>query len=89
MQHRDFDTGIIIVILDRFEKQRLPWMLDMQRKMELGVPLNDIDIEFLSSALDDIRNFMPYMERNPEFKPLLAKVIHYYKLITDKALTIE
>lgn len=89
MEPHDSDIGVILVVLDRFERQRLPWLSDMQQKMDHGEPLNEFDIEYLSEALEDIRYFIPYMERNPEYKPLFARVIHYYKLITDRALTVE
>ncbi len=80
------DTGILQVILQRLEEQRLPRMTDIKNNLDQGISLNEFDIEYLSEALHDARMLIPYLERHPEYEPLFAKVIHFYKLITDEAL---
>ncbi len=89
MNTKDSDTGIILVLIERFEKQRLPWLIDMQLKLDQGHLLNDIDIEYLSQALHDARLLLPYLDRHPEYEPLFAKVMHYYKSIAEQALANE
>ncbi len=83
------DTGIIQVILQRFEQQRLPRMVEIKENLDQGISLSEFDIEYLSTALHDAKFILPYLERHPEYEPLLAKVFHFYKLITDQALADE
>ena len=83
------DTAIIQVVLDRFEKQRLPRITEIKEKAENGEILNEFEIEFLSEALHDARNLLPVLDRHPEYEPLLSQVIHYYKMVTDRALENE
>jgi len=83
------DTGIILVTLERFEKIRLPRINEIKEKLDHGDTLNEFNIEFLSEALHDTRELLPFLDRHPEYVPLISKVIHYYKTITDEALSNE
>lgn len=89
MNHSLNDTGIILVILDRFERQRLPRIIKIKQSLDDGNCLSVLEIEHLSEALNDARILLPYLDRHQEYKPLFAKVIHYYKIVTDKALANE
>jgi hypothetical protein len=83
------DTGIIQVILERFEKQRLPRMIEIKQRLDDGNTINEFELEYLSEAVHDARALLPFLERNPEYEPLLSRVFHYYKIITDEALGNE
>ncbi len=83
------DAGIIQVILDRFEKQRLPRMSEIKQRLDQGNKLNEFEIEYLSEAMHDARALLPFIERHPEYEPLLSRVFHFYKIITDEALDNE
>jgi len=83
------DTGIIQVILERFEKQRLPRMIEIKERLDQGITLNEFELEYLSEAVHDARALLPFLERHPEYESLLSRVFHYYKIITDEALGNE
>ncbi len=83
------DTGIILVVLERSEKQRLPRFMGIKLKFDQGKTINEFDIEYISEAMHDARMLFPYMDRHPEYKPLIARVIHYYKLVIDDAVANE
>jgi len=89
MNQEDDDIGIMMVVIHRFETQSLPRMIEIKQKLDQGGLLNDTDIEFLDRTVHNAKLLFPYLERHPEYEPLFAKVMHYYKTITDMALANE
>ena len=89
MNDSTMDTGLIEVLLERLEKQRLPRLLAIKEKVDGGHSLDDFDVDFLEKAMADARSFIPVIDRHPEYQPLAAKVMELYKTITEKALEIE
>jgi len=89
MTDLDMDLGLIEVMLERLEKQRLPRLLDIQKKVDKGTSLNSLDIDFLENVMKDASKLIPLIDRVPECQTLAAKVIALYKDITEKALQIE
>jgi hypothetical protein len=89
MSESSKDTGIISVILQRLDTQRLPRALALKAKVDKGELLNDFDIEFLEEAFADANRIISLIERHPEYQTLEASVIHLYKEIMDKAMSNE
>ena len=83
------DTGLIEVLLERLEKQRLPRLLAIEEKVDAGESLLDEDLDFLESAIVDARKAIPLIDRHPEHQALAAQVMELYKTISDKALQSE
>jgi len=83
------DEGVITVLLQRLEQQRLPRLLDFKEKVENGEQLNDFDIEYLSEVLADAEKVGPLVERHPEYADMVTKMVSLYKEITEKALENE
>ncbi|TNF98207.1 MAG: hypothetical protein EP297_08695 [Gammaproteobacteria bacterium] len=83
------DEGVIAALLERFEKYRLPRMLAIKEKVDNGGLLDEPDIEFLKRALDDSSQVQKLVERNPEYKDLVAQAGQIYADITAKALENE
>jgi len=83
------DAGIIQVLAERLETQRLPRALSIKEKVDRGEPLIDLDIDFLGELFQDAQQIQPLLDRHPEWQSLAAQVIHLYKEITDKALENE
>lgn len=83
------DLGVITVVLERLNKQRLPRAMSLKAKVDRGERLNDFDIAFLEQVISDARRSQPIVERHPQYQPLLAQVIGLYKAIIDKAVENE
>jgi len=83
------DAGLIQVLAERFEKQRLPRALSLKEKVDEGKTLDEFDIEFLEQVFEDTNTIKPLLDRHPEWQPLAARMIGLYKDITEKALENE
>ena len=83
------DEGVIQVLLERLEKQRLPQLLAMKKKLDDGMSLDDADVDFLEMAITDARKTIPLVDRHPEAQALAAQVAALYADISEKALQIE
>ena len=85
----DKDTGTIVVLMERLEKQRLPRIFSMQEKVDAGEPLGDMDLDYLEKVMADAKRVIVLAEKHPEYQLIVSKVIELYNDITEKALKIE
>jgi len=83
------DIGLIEVILERLEKQRLPRLLAIKEKVDEGTSPDDLDLDFLEQSIADATRIIPLIDRHPEYQTLAGEVMTLYKDISDKALQIE
>jgi hypothetical protein len=83
---KSHDLGIIIVLLERFQKQRLPRILKIKEKVDNGQCLEELDIEFLKALFADAQNNLPLLHRYTEYDHLARKITFMYLEITEKAL---
>ena len=83
------DIGVIIALVNRFTEQRLPKVIAVKERVELGECLSEYDIKFLDEVLKDANRIMPLVDKHPEWQPLALRAISLYKEITEKALENE
>ncbi|MCP4410110.1 MAG: hypothetical protein GY807_20665 [Gammaproteobacteria bacterium] len=83
------DTGVIAVLLQRMETQRLPRALALKEKVGQGEQLDEFDIEFLKEVFADANEIKSIVKQHPEYQALAARVVHLYKEIMDKAMENE
>ena len=83
------DAGVIAVLIERFEEQRLPRLLELQAKVDGGEKLLDYDLAFLEEVMADTLSNGPRFSSHPEYQTLAGKVVGLYKEISDKAMANE
>ncbi len=89
MSESSEDLGLITVLLQRMETQRLPRALALKDKVDRGELLDDFDLGFLDEVFAETSNVRPLLAQHPEYQELAARMMHLYKQITDKALQNE
>jgi len=83
------DDGLIFVLMERFEKFRLPRAIALKEKVDGGAVLDDYDVAFLEEVFSDSNKVKPLLDRHPEYQELAARVVSLYREITEKALENE
>jgi hypothetical protein len=83
------DDGLIVVLAERLETQRLPRALSLKEKVDAGEILNEFDISFLEEVIEDVRKIHPLVERHPEWQPVVAKMLDLYNEIAARAVENE
>lgn len=91
MSSPDRDLGVITVLLQRLENDRLPTMFALQKKVDAGERLDDGDFEYLDRVLAEAKNagLQPLLDRHPEYNELVARTFALYAQIIERALENE
>jgi hypothetical protein len=53
MDQKEKDKGLIMVLLERFNKQRLPRALSLKKKVDSGELLDDYDHKYIKELQKD------------------------------------
>ena len=86
MPNESDDAGIIAVLIERYETQRLPRVIDLKTRVDRGETLGESDIHFLNTVFQDIQNAGPLIERHPECQKLAAHMLTLCEDICSIAL---
>jgi hypothetical protein len=89
MTESQLEQGVLVALLDRFEKFRVPRLLDIKEKVDSGALLDDTDIAFLQEVLVGAEEAKPYVDRHPDMQVLYTRALSLYQQITSKALENE
>jgi hypothetical protein len=89
MSESSEDLGVVTVLLQRLETQRLPRALALKDKVDRGELLNSFDLGFLEEVFSETNSIRPLLAQHPEYQELAARMMHLYKEITDKGLQNE
>ena len=83
------EDGVILALIDRFEKQRLPRLKALKEQVDSGELLSAGDVKFLETVMHDAQQSKHLIDRHPEWHSFCSYVIHLYEAITEKALDNE
>ena len=83
------ELGIIYSVIERFEKQRLPRILEIKKRIDKGEVFSESDIQFMHQVTLDAQRVKPLIDQHPEWHKFCAEVIHLYEEGAEKALENE
>jgi hypothetical protein len=83
------DPGVLQVVLEDFEKHKLPRMQMIKDDMDRGDRLNSQELSFLRSVYREINQYESFVESHPEFKELYVNFVRLYCSIMDAAIDNE
>jgi hypothetical protein len=83
------EDGVILALIERFEHQRLPRILELKAKVDREECLDEAEMEFLEGVIVDAQHNKPLIDKHPEWQKFCAEVVHLYEEITEKALQNE
>jgi hypothetical protein len=83
------ELGVIYALVERFEKQRLPRLLELKKSVDKGGVLSKSDIQFMYQVTLDAQRSKRLIDRHPEWHKFCAEVIHLYEEVVEKALDNE
>lgn len=83
------EDGVILALIERFERQRLPRILELKQKVGRAELLDEAEMQFLQDVITDAVHNKPLIDKHPEWQKFCAEVVHLYEEITEKALQNE
>jgi hypothetical protein len=84
MNEKDKDIGLIQVLLERFNTQRLPIALAFKEKVDSGVLLDEDEHKQIYKVQEDLNHIKSLIERNPEYQDVVAKILTLWLEIIKK-----
>lgn len=89
MNESEEELGVIYTLIERFEKQRLPRLLELKKRVDRGEVLGESDLRFMYQVTRDAQRSKRLIDRHPEWHKFCSEVIHLYEEIAEKALDNE
>ena len=89
MTDKQNEAGVLSVLIQRLESQRLPRLLELKTKVDSGERLSDLDLHFLQEVLTDAQNVAPMVANHPELGVLASKLTTLYRESTETARAHE
>lgn len=83
------EDGIIIALMEQFEKSWLPRALALKAKVNEGGRLDDGEITHLLTVLRDIQDVQKQVDARPDLQVMFAQAVSLYESITNRALQNE
>ena len=89
MSDSESEVAVIYALVERFETQRLPRLLEIKERVDQGDVLSERDIQFMSEIAHDAQQGKRLVDRHPEWQRYCAEVIHLFEEVAEKALENE
>jgi hypothetical protein len=89
MRDENHASGLMAMLVERFEGQHLDRLLDLKSAVDSGELLGDHNSAFLAKVCEEAKKSKQLVDRHPEYQPLYARAVRLYKEIAERALENE
>lgn len=89
MSEASNNSGILAALIQRFMEQRGPRLERLNERLDKGEILTEQDITFLKEVMNDAHTNKALIDGNEELQAVVARIMHVYKVIMDKAVENE
>ena len=79
------DRGVIYVVLDHFTRHLYPRALEIEKRLDAGERLDELEIAHVAEVLEDMKLLQPLIDRHPEHRDLAERAIALYAGIARRA----
>ena len=83
------DEGALQVVLEDYEKHKLPRIQHIRDRVDKGERLDDYDMKFLKDMYREIHQYESFVEEHPGYLRLYKSFVQIYCHIMDAALENE
>ena len=83
------DPGVLQVVLEEYEKHKLPRLFAIKSDVDSGAKLGGADLAFMRSLYREIAEYESFVDTHPEFRDLYINFVNLYTRIMDTALENE
>ena len=83
------NEGILLALLERLEKTRLPRALEIKERVDQGSVLSESEMDFLQRIISDAQEYQHYTEQRPDLQALFTRGVSLYFEIVQKAVENE
>ena len=80
----DKELGVVQAVLERYNREWLPVLLEMRAKVDSGGILNERESSLLGKAIEEARGGAAFAKSHPEFKSLIEKATALYDHIAAR-----
>ncbi|MDH5600526.1 MAG: hypothetical protein OEY78_04385 [Gammaproteobacteria bacterium] len=85
----DKEAGLIHVLVERHNTQRLPRAMSLKEKVERGELLTDFDVNFITEISSGMNQIIPLIRHRPECQKMATEMLNLCTEIAEKALLNE
>jgi hypothetical protein len=83
------DDGVIVAMMEQFERSWLPRALALKTKVDKGGRLDDTEIVHLLTVLSDFQDIQQRVDARPDLQVMFAQAVSVYESISNRALQNE
>lgn len=83
------DDGVIVVMMEQFERSWLPRALALKTKVDQGGKLDNAEITHLLTVLSDFQDIRKQVDARPDLQVMFAQAVSVYESISNRALQNE
>ena len=83
------NEGILLALLERLEKTRLPRALEIKERVDQGSVLSVSEMDFLKRIISDAQEYQHYIDQRPDLQALFTRGVSLYFEIVQKAVENE